>query len=60
MLIQHFGTENLHSSYGFLLGLLFDPEDGCDMFLPNVGLLSPDYMVVYQRRQNFIFTAART
>jgi hypothetical protein len=22
---------------GFLLGLLFDPDDGSDMFLPNVG-----------------------
>jgi hypothetical protein len=22
---------------GFLLGLLFDPEDGCDMFLRNFG-----------------------
>jgi hypothetical protein len=27
----------------FLLGL-FDPEDGGDMFLRNVGLLSTDYM----------------
>jgi hypothetical protein len=22
---------------GFLLGIFFDPEDGCDMFLRNVG-----------------------
>jgi hypothetical protein len=27
---------------GFFLGSLFDPEDGGDMFLQNVGLLSPD------------------
>jgi hypothetical protein len=27
----------------FLLSLLFDPEDGGDMFLRNVGLLSSDY-----------------
>jgi hypothetical protein len=28
---------------GFLLGLSFDPEDGGDMFLRNVGWLSRDY-----------------
>jgi hypothetical protein len=27
---------------GFLLGLFFDPEDGSDMFLRNVGWLSTD------------------
>jgi hypothetical protein len=27
----------------FLLGLLFDPEDGDDMFLRNIGWLSTDY-----------------
>jgi hypothetical protein len=26
------------ASAGFLFGLLFDPEDGCDRFLRNVGL----------------------
>jgi hypothetical protein len=29
---------------GFLLGLLFNPEGGGDMFLRNVGSLSADYM----------------
>jgi hypothetical protein len=32
----------LPASAGFLLSLLFDSEDGSDMFLRNVGL-SPDY-----------------
>jgi hypothetical protein len=32
---------------GFLLGLLFDPEDGSDMFLRNVDRISPDYMTLY-------------
>jgi hypothetical protein len=27
---------------GFLRGLLFEPEDGGDLFLRNVGLFSPD------------------
>jgi hypothetical protein len=27
----------------FLLGLFFDPEDGGDMFLRNVGRLAMDY-----------------
>jgi hypothetical protein len=35
---------------GFLLGLFFDPEDGGDMFLQNVGLLSMEYTVLYSRR----------
>jgi hypothetical protein len=38
---------------GFLSGLLFDPEDGGDIFLRNVGWLSTDYMALYPRRQNF-------
>jgi hypothetical protein len=34
----------------FLLGLYFDPEDGGDMFLRNVGSLSTDYTALYPRR----------
>jgi hypothetical protein len=36
-----------------LLGLFFDPEDGDDIFLRNVGWLSTDYTALYHRRQNF-------
>jgi hypothetical protein len=32
------------------LGLLFDPENGGNMFLRNVGLFSTDYMLLYARR----------
>jgi hypothetical protein len=34
----------------FLLGLFFGPEDGGDIFLLNVGLLSTDHMTLYPRR----------
>jgi hypothetical protein len=37
---------------GFLSGLFFNPEDGGDMFLRNVGWLSTEYMALYPRRQN--------
>jgi hypothetical protein len=37
---------------GFLLGLLIYLEDGCDMYLWNIGLLSTDYTALYPRRQN--------
>jgi hypothetical protein len=37
---------------GFLLGIFFDPEDGCAMFLSNTDQLSTDYTVLYPRRQN--------
>jgi hypothetical protein len=35
---------------GFLLRLLFEPEDGSDMFLRNVGRLATDYAASYPRR----------
>jgi hypothetical protein len=35
------------SHTGFLLGILFDPDDGGDIFLQNVGRLSTDYMTLY-------------
>jgi hypothetical protein len=34
----------------FLLDLFFDPEDGGDMFLRNVGCNSTDYTASYVRR----------
>jgi hypothetical protein len=32
---------------GSLLGLFIDPEDGGDMFFPNVGRFSTDYTALY-------------
>jgi hypothetical protein len=37
---------------GFFSGSLFRPEDGGDIFLRNVGWLSPHYMALYLKRQN--------
>jgi hypothetical protein len=37
---------------GFLLGLLFDPENRDDMFLRNVGWLSTVYTALHPRRQH--------
>jgi hypothetical protein len=34
----------------FLHGLFFNPEDGGDIFLRNVGLFSTAYKALYQRR----------
>jgi hypothetical protein len=37
---------------GFLLDLLFNPEDGSHIFLWNVHWLSTDHIALYPRRQN--------
>jgi hypothetical protein len=42
------GRTCFHS--GFLFSLFFNPEDGGDMFLRNVDLLSTDYTALYPRR----------
>jgi hypothetical protein len=42
-----------HLHAGFLLGILFDPEDGDDMFLRIFSSMSTNYMVLYPRRQNW-------
>jgi hypothetical protein len=47
-------------SAGFLLVLFFDPEDGGDMFLRNVGGLSTDYTALSQKIEFFITTAVKT
>jgi hypothetical protein len=45
-----------HSCYfcllfaGYLLGLLFDPEDGGDTFLRKVSEFLPDYTALHFRR----------
>jgi hypothetical protein len=36
----------------FLLDFFFDPEDGGDMFVQNVGRLSTDYTALFLRRYN--------
>jgi hypothetical protein len=35
-------ARNQYEAGSFLLGLLFNPEDEGDMFLRNIGNLSPD------------------
>lgn len=35
----------------FLLGLLFDPDDGDNMLLRNIGKVQPDCMASYLRTQ---------
>jgi hypothetical protein len=37
---------------GFLNGIVFDPEDGGNMFLRNVSWLWTDYTTLYARGQN--------
>jgi hypothetical protein len=39
---------------GFSLGLFFDPENGGDMFLRNVGCPSTDYTALYPRRLKYL------
>jgi hypothetical protein len=36
-------------------GLFFDPEDGGNMFLRNIGSLSVDHKASYPRRQNSFY-----
>jgi hypothetical protein len=43
-----------------MLGLLLHPEDGGDAFLLNVGEISPDYIVLYQKTEFFISAAVGT
>jgi hypothetical protein len=38
---------------GFMLGLLFNPEDGGSTFLQNVGQLSTHYMVLHPKEWYF-------
>jgi hypothetical protein len=35
----------------YLLSLLVNPENGCNIFLRNVGTLPPDYMVLHPRKE---------
>jgi hypothetical protein len=58
---ERFGEKNLQVASrtffvlhnDFLLGLFFDPEDGGDIFLRNVGWVSAVYTALYQRREGF-------
>jgi hypothetical protein len=43
-------TYHLHLGRGFLARLIFDPEDGGDTFLRNVGSYT-DYTALYPTRQ---------
>jgi hypothetical protein len=57
------GTYRLHMlatcfHAGFLLSLYFDPEDGRNMFLRNLGWFSTDYTALYPRRLYSHITAA--
>jgi hypothetical protein len=49
--VSKYRTAEIAISFWFL-GLFFDPEDGGDMYLRNVGPLSADYIALYPRRQN--------
>jgi hypothetical protein len=39
---------------GYLLGLVFDPEEGGTTFFRHVGGLPPDYKPLYPKRSNLI------
>jgi hypothetical protein len=55
MLVVTTFTGLLPASADFLQGLRFKPEDGGDMFLRNVGLLSSAYTALYLRIENSSF-----
>jgi hypothetical protein len=40
---------------GLFFGLLFNPEDGGDIFLRNFGSFSTDYIALYPRRSNYLY-----
>jgi hypothetical protein len=44
------------STVGIKLGAFFYPEDGSDMFLRNVGSLSPDFTALYISSVTFLFS----
>jgi hypothetical protein len=46
-------VELLHTHADFLLCLVFNPEDGGNIFLRNARWLSPDYMAFCHRRYNY-------
>jgi hypothetical protein len=43
-----------------MLGLLLQPENGGDTSLRNVGQISPEYIVLYQKTEFFISAAVGT
>jgi hypothetical protein len=47
---QHEACSKADVHGGFLLGLLFYPENGDNMFFQNVGSFSTDYTSLYCRR----------
>jgi hypothetical protein len=45
-----YGVKTTSFHAGILFGILFSSEDGSDMFLRSIGLLSTDYTMLYPRR----------